>query len=108
MSEQHSPAAVPLQPECVQGITEYTNIGHINTILEYDLRMAFGHRCCRCERVFICITTNSPFSVFGLQQAQVGLPLVTDDLATGEASDRDNHVAMFGVVGVSAQIFISQ
>lgn len=35
-----------------------------------------------------------PFGVFGLQQAQIGLPLVANDLAAGEASDRDNHVEM--------------
>ena len=32
-----------------------------------------------------------PFLIFRLQQTQVGLPFVANNLATGEASDRDNH-----------------
>lgn len=33
----------------------------------------------------------SPLGVLGLQQPQVGLPLVADDLAAGEAANRDDH-----------------
>ena len=32
-----------------------------------------------------------PFGVFCLEQAEVRLPLVADDLAAGEAPDRDDH-----------------
>ena len=32
-----------------------------------------------------------PLRVLGLQETQVGLPLVPDDLAAGETANRDDH-----------------
>ena len=47
-------------------------------------------------RLFLPFETESIESVsllvLGLQQTQVGLPLVANNLATGEASDGDNHL----------------
>ena len=34
---------------------------------------------------------SSPLGVFGLEEAEVCLPLVADDLAAGEAADGDDH-----------------
>ena len=35
---------------------------------------------------------DSPLRVLGLQQRQVGLPLVADDLAAAEAAEGDDHL----------------
>ena len=42
---------------------------------------------------------GSPLRVLCLEQAEVGLPLVPDDLAAGEAADGDDHGGRDGVRG---------
>lgn len=39
---------------------------------------------------------RSPFGVLGLEESQVGLPLVPDDFAAGEATNRDDHLRAEG------------
>ena len=38
------------------------------------------------------VVYHLPLRVLGLQEAQVRLPFVADDLATGEAPDRNDHL----------------
>lgn len=38
------------------------------------------------------------FSAISLQQGQVGVPLVTDNFAASEATNRDNHSEKWGEV----------
>lgn len=45
----------------------------------------------------------SPLGVLGLQQAQVGLPLVADDLATREAANGDDHGGGAGATSFAAR-----
>lgn len=45
-----------------------------------------------------------PLGVLGLQQAQVGLPLVADDLATREAANGDDHGGGAGATSFAARL----
>ena len=36
---------------------------------------------------------DAPFRVLGLQEVEVGLPLVADDLAAGEAANGNDHLS---------------
>ena len=45
----------------------------------------------RFTQLFVFLSFVLPFCVLGLQEAKVGFPLVPDNLATGEATNRDYH-----------------
>ena len=43
---------------------------------------------------WLSLAWSLPFREIGLQQTEIGLPLVSHDLAAGEASHWDNHLGM--------------
>lgn len=74
MTKQHPPAAVALQAQSIQCVAsndrrKIKQLPFINAAFQKLL----------------------PFRIFGLKQAEVRLPLVSDHLAASEAPDGDDH-----------------
>lgn len=77
VSKQHPSTTVALQTKCVKRVTAINE--QLTTVND-------GH-----SRVPQATQSSLPFGVLSLQQTKVSFPFVADDLATGEASDWDDH-----------------
>ncbi len=88
---EHAPAAVAAEAQGVQCVAA----GYKNAISQTP-----KHESCKMNLAQVHLAMQkpsstqdcSPFCVLGLQQIQVGVPLVPDDLAAREAAHRDDHV----------------
>ena len=81
MTEQHSPTAVPLQTQSVEGITR-----KVKNMIRIWRRTEANKK-------------PLPFSVLRLEEVEVRLPFVADHLAAGEAPNGDDHGGGGGVMG---------
>ncbi len=73
MTEKHSSATISFEAQSVESVTEIKD--------RYEMLPFLTSQ-----------SSDSPFSVFCLEQTEVSLPFVADDLAASEAPNRNDHL----------------